>query len=274
MKSSARLSRASAAVAVLVSLIAPAAQADQPAAPATPPGEPPPPVKHETPHEMAVPVVPQPTPPPSAVPAPTPEELRRRRVTVRIDSTRPNNVFERRVSVKESTGAFVVLPYRDTESTWEQVCVTPCEVDLDRFSTYRVRAQNHVSASRDFTLPQKRDALHLNIDSGSLLAHRAGQSMSVVGITALVVGVSLLATAENFRHPNDARIAGGATGGAGLALAAIGIPLAYMTTSKVSGDDDQREIAKVYNNHGFALPLLPDIKLTKTMTLTQRGIIF
>jgi hypothetical protein len=260
--------------ALLVSLTATSAWADPtPTAASSQPVEPTPPAKHETAHELSAAVVPQPTPSPSAIPAPTPEEIRHRRVTVRIDSTRPNTVLERRTSVKEELGAFIVIPFRATDSTWEQVCVTPCEVDLDRFSTYRISAQNKISGSRSFTLPQKLDALHLNVDSGSLIAHRAGQTMSVVGITAAIVGASLLVAATDFRRPSDARIAGGVTGGVGVALAGIGIPLSLATVSHVEGENE-REIAKVYNNHGYAVPFLPDIKLSKTMTLTQRGITF
>lgn len=264
------------AAAILLTLVASSAKADPMTPPppsAAQPTEPPAPAKHETPHELAAATVPQPTPPPSAVPAPSPEEIRRRRVTVRIDSTRPDTVIERRTSVKEEIGAFIVIPFRATDATWEQVCVTPCEVDLDRFSTYRVSPQNKVSGSHVFTLPQRTDALHLTVDSGSLLAHRAGQTLSVFGISAILVGASLLVAAPDFRHPNDARIAGGITGGAGVVLAAVGIPLALATTSRV-GSESNREIAKIYNNHGYALPFLPEIRLSKGLTLTQRGFVF
>jgi hypothetical protein len=254
-----------------ISTLALSAHADPPPPPSG--GDPTPPAKHETAHELTAAAIPQPTPPPSAVPAPTPEEIRRRRVTVRIESTRPNAVIERRTSVKEEIGAFIVLPFRTHDSTWEQVCVTPCEVDLDRFSTYRVSTMNGISGSRSFTLPQKVDALHLNVDTGSLFAHRVGQTMTVIGISAAIVGGSLLVAASDFRHPNDARIAGGITGGAGVVLGGVGIPLTVLSTSHVNGDDN-REVARVYNNRGYAIPFLPDIKLTKTMTLTQRGIIF
>jgi hypothetical protein len=267
----------SVAAALLLSVAASSARADPTPSPmvAPPPAQAAPlsPAKHETTHDLSAASIPQPTPPPSAVPAPSAEEIRHRRLTVQIDSTRPNTVIERRTSVKEELGAFLVLPFRTTDATWEQICVTPCEVDLDRFSTYRISPQNKVSGSHTFTLPQRVDALHLNVDSGSLLAHRSGQTMSVIGISAMIVGVSLLAAATDFRHPNDARIAGGVTGGAGVALAAVGIPLSLSTESHVSSETE-REIAKVYNNRGYAVPFLPDIKLSKSVTLTQRGFIF
>jgi hypothetical protein len=256
--------RGSIAVGLVFSLWGSQALADDPAAPAPPAA---------TKHELATASVPQTSPAPSPIPAPTPEEIRRRRVVVRIDSSRPSAVVERRVSVKEEIGAFLVLPFRATDAIWEQICVTPCEVDLDRFSTYRVSAQNHISRSAPFTLPQKADALHLNVDARSLAVHRTGETFSVIGIAALIVGGSLLVAASDFKHPNDARIAGGATGGAGVALAAVGIPLALTSISHIDTEDG-RELAKVYKNHGYALPFLPDIKLSKTMTLTQRGITF
>ncbi len=263
--------RSSSLAAILVASFGGTAMADPPPAATT--AEPPaPPAQHETLRESSAATVPQPTPPPSSVPAPTPEEIRRRRVTVQIDSTRPDNVVERRTSVRDEVGAFIVVPFRSTDSTWEQVCVTPCLVDLDKFSTYRVRAQNGVSSSRAFTLPQGADALHLSVDSGSLLAHRIGQGMTVIGISAAIVGGSLLVAASDFKHPNDARIAGGITGGTGVALAAVGIPLSLGTDSHVQSGS--REIARVYAERGYKIPFLPDIKLSRTLTLTQRGIVF
>jgi hypothetical protein len=97
------------------------------------------------------------------------------------------------------------------------------------------------------------------VDSGSLVAHRVGQTLTVIGVTAAIVGASLLVAATDFKHPNDARIGGGITGGAGIALAAVGIPLAIMTESHISSDNDH-EIASV--------------KVTKSVTLTERGFTF
>jgi hypothetical protein len=247
-------------------------QATEPTAPANKPTAP---AKHETPREQSAAIVPQATPPPSAIPAQTPEEIRHRRLTVRVDSTRANTVVERRTSVKEEVGAFVVIPFHAVDSTWEQICVTPCEVDLDRFSTYRVSPQNGISGSHPFTLPQRVDALQLNIDGGSLMTHRIGQAMTVLGFTSIIVGGSLLLAAHDFRVPSDARIAAGITGGAGVALAAIGIPLSVTSESHVGSDADKdRRIVRVYNERGYAVPFLPDIKLSRTLTLTQRGIVF
>jgi hypothetical protein len=179
--------------------------------------------------------VPQPTPAPSPVPAPSPAEMRHRRVSVDVESTRPSTVLERRVSVTESEGAYFYLPFQSRSSIWEEVCVTPCQVDLDRFSTYRVTARNGVSGSRPFSLPQENEAFALKVDAGDLLAHRAGAALTGAGIAAVVVGVALIAGEGIFSDEDKARTAGYITGGAGLVLMAVGIPLALMTATTVSG---------------------------------------
>jgi hypothetical protein len=262
----------SAFAALLVSLVASPASADE--GPASPMVSVMPTTPAAPPRPAATAVVPQPTPPPSAVPAPTPEELRHRRVVVHIDATRPSAVLERRVSVKEETGAFLVMPYKSTDATWEQVCVTPCSVDLDRFSSYRVRAQNDIAGSTTFTLPQHADVLHLNLHTGSLRVHRTAEAMSGIGIAAVIVGGALLVTATDFRHADDARAAGAITGGAGLVLAAIGIPLALATRTKVETEESSGQIANRYYYRGHNVPFLPEVDLGHGFTLTQRGIIF
>jgi|CZKU01.1.fsa_nt_gi hypothetical protein len=201
--------------------------------PPPPPAAPPPPPSLPAPAATAV-TSPQAGPATSPVPAPSPEEMRHRRVPVDIDATRPGAVVERRVSVTESDGAYFFVPFRSSSSIWEQVCVTPCQVDLDRFSTYRVSARNGISPSRSFTLPQSADSLQLKIDAGHLLMHRAGAAMSAVGLAAVVVGTALIAGQSVFTDETKARDAGFITGGAGLVVMAIGIPLAVLTATGVS----------------------------------------
>jgi hypothetical protein len=179
--------------------------------------------------------VPQVTPAASPVPAPSPAEMRHRRVTVDIDSTGPSTVLERRVSVTDSEGAYFFLPYRSLSAIWEDVCVTPCQVDLDRFSTYKVSARNGVSGSRPFTLPQQSEEFSLKVDAGNLMAHRAGGALTGAGIAAVVVGVALIAAEGIFTDEDKARTAGFITGGAGLVVLAVGIPLALLTATTVSG---------------------------------------
>jgi hypothetical protein len=157
--------------------------------------------------------------------------VRHRRVTVDIDSTLATTIVERRVSVSESSGAYLFLPYRSTETVWEQVCVTPCEVDLDRFSTYRIG----VAESRSFVLPQGSDRFQLKIEPGSALAHRIGAATVGIGLTAFAVGAGLVAAQKIFSDESEARTAGFITGGSGLVLTAMGIPLTIFTSTKVFG---------------------------------------
>ncbi|HTB77402.1 MAG TPA: hypothetical protein VK762_29360 [Polyangiaceae bacterium] len=180
-------------------------------------------------------VVPQTAPAASPVPAPTPEEIRHRRVVVDVESTLPSAVVERRVSITESEGSYFFLPFGSRSSIWEEVCVSPCQVDLDRFSTYRVSPRNGISGSRSFSLPQQNDQLTLKIDAGNLLAHRAGAALSGAGLAAVIVGVALVAGEGIFTDEDKARTAGFITGGAGIVVLAVGIPLALLTSTTVSG---------------------------------------
>jgi len=201
-----------------------------PPAPSPPPVTQPPAASPET-------TVPQSAPAASPVPAPTVEEMRHRRLTVDIDGTKPSAVVERRVSLTESEGAYFFLPFRGSSSIWEQVCVTPCRVDLDRFSTYRVAARNRVSASRPFTLPQSSDALQLKVEAGDLWGHRVGVIMATAGLAAIIVGAALVAGEGIFTDETKARDAGYITGGAGIVVLAVGIPIALMTATSVSAGD-------------------------------------
>jgi hypothetical protein len=165
--------------------------------------------------------------------------MRHRRVTVDIDGTKPSAVVERRVSWTESDGAYFFLPFRATSSIWEQVCVTPCQVDLDRFSTYRVAARNRISSSRNFTLPQSSETVQIKLDAGDLMGHRIGVTMATAGLAAIVVGAALVAGEGIFTDETKARNAGYITGGAGIVVLAIGIPIALMTATTVSAGDNK-----------------------------------
>jgi hypothetical protein len=173
------------------------------------------------------------------VPAPTPQETQHRRLPVDIESTKPGAVVERRVSTEESEGTYFFVPFRTSSAIWEQVCVTPCQVDLDRFSTYRVSARNRISPSKSFTLPQSGDQLNLQIDAGNLLMHRGGVAMSAAGLAAVIVGTALIAGKSIFSDEDKARDAGFITGGAGIVVMAIGIPLAVLTATGVSANNQR-----------------------------------
>jgi hypothetical protein len=179
--------------------------------------------------------VPQTTPAPSPVPAPSPEEMHHRRVTVDIESTKPSAVLERRVSITDGEGVLFFVPFESHSSIWEQSCVTPCQVDLDRFSTYRVAARNGIASSKPFTLPQESETMSLKIDAGDLTGHRIGRALSGGGLAAVIVGAALIAGQNLFTDETHARNAGFITGGAGLVLMAVGIPIFLMTQTNVTG---------------------------------------
>ena len=179
--------------------------------------------------------VPQSTPSPSPVPAPSLEEAIRRRVTVDIESTKPATVLERRISLNETDGFFFFLPYHASQAVWEQVCVTPCKVDLDRFSSYRVGKFNGVLESRSFTLPQTADPFQIHIEPGNLIVRRVGIASTAIGSAAFIVGAALVAGERLFTDETAARNAGLITGGAGIVLLAVGIPLTILSATKVFG---------------------------------------
>lgn len=213
--------------AVLVATLAtgPAFGQQPPPPPSAPPAQAAPPSAQASP--------PQPAPPPSTVPAPTPAQLQERRLHVNVDSTKDSTVVERRVSVEEGNGTYIFLPYHSATATWEQVCVTPCNVDLDRYSSYRVGALNHVAGSKTFTLPQSGNDLHLQVQAGDAFEHHVGQALTGAGLTALIVGVVLVAAAHAFTDESDVRVAGFITGGAGIVVMAVGIPVTILTATHV-----------------------------------------
>lgn len=246
-------------LALLTSLVAATAAQAQPAAPPPPAPAPPAPAATETPKEQTTGTAAGTSP----LPAPTPEQIKERRIAVEVDATRPDAVLERRVVTKEASGAFLFFPWRNRESTWEEVCVTPCRADFDRFSSYRVSAQNGISSSHTFTLPTGTDALRLHIDAGNQRAHSVGMLLAAIGGAAVIVGGVLLATAARFDKESDVRLAGGVTGGSGLLLLGIGVPLTIGTQTHVATDN------------GRDITFLPrNIKLPGGFTLTQKGIVF
>jgi len=139
-------------------------------------------------------------------------------------------VVERRVSVREGPG---ILMFDKSDQVWEQVCVTPCRVDLDRYSTYRVAEQNKIAGSHSFTLPQERDALRLKIDAGDNRMHHFGTVLTSLGTAAVIVGVALVAGARLFTDESGAREGGFITGGAGVVLLGAGIPLSLLTSTRI-----------------------------------------
>lgn len=197
-----------------------------PVAPAPPvPAEPPPPVP--PPHAISAP----PGPPGAGPHAP--------RVPTTVDSgTERHAILERRITTEEQIGRFAfVLPIHTQTEKWEQVCVAPCRVDLDRHSAYRVARGNNVPSTGSFTLPPESGNLHLQIEPGNLLMHRIGTRLIVAGTAAAIVGGALITTAAKFEDEKDIRLGGIITGAAGLVLLGIGIPLAIVSQTHVKTND-------------------------------------
>jgi hypothetical protein len=193
----------------------------------------------------APPPAPGVTPPPapaSTSPAtvpPTQGEVEARRVLTTVDSgAEKNAVIERRVETEESSGRLLfVLPFRSNNEKWEQVCVAPCKVHLDRYSTYRVARANDMPSTHPFTLPPGADQLQLQVEPGKLLAHRISSRLIALGIAGAVVGGVLVTLASKFEEEKDVRVAGIITGGAGLVTLGIGIPLALLTQTHIKAGE-------------------------------------
>jgi hypothetical protein len=124
--------------------------------------------------------------------------------------------------------------------TWEQVCVAPCRVDLDRASTYRVGRENHVTRSGQFTLPPGAEQVKLEVQPGNFWWHGVSTQLIALGTAGAITGGALITTAHTWDSKSDekhVRNAGIITGAVGLGLIAIGIPIAILTQTHVKAND-------------------------------------
>jgi hypothetical protein len=152
---------------------------------------------------------------------------------VDVTSTKEPTLLEERVFVDESEGEMLLLPTQTRTARWEQVCIAPCSVDLDRYAAYRIGDLRGVPGTHAFTLPQGADATTLQVQAGDRMWHRLGGAMTGVGLAALVVGVSLVAAEHLFSDEEEARNAGFITGGAGILVLGAGIALSIATSTHV-----------------------------------------
>ena len=169
-------------------------------------------------------------------PAPVPPEANPQlhpHMRVQVTTNKPSTLLEERVFVEESDGDVLMLPAHNKTERWEQVCLAPCLVDLDRYAAYRVGDLRGVPRSHMFTLPQDAEALTLQVQAGDRFWHHFGQSLIGTGIAAIVVGASLIAAEHLFSSEEDARNAGFITGGIGIAFLAAGIPITLSTATHV-----------------------------------------
>ena len=172
-------------------------------------------------------------------PAPLPPPPRADRVMVSVETSNTcrDAVIERRIKTDETYGrTLFLIPQHSEVQTWEQVCVAPCKVEMDRMSTYRVGRENWVTRSRPFTLPPNADQVKVDVAPGNFWWHAAATRLIATGTAAAIVGGALLSTAHTWDAKSDerhVRNAGWITGAIGLGLLAVGIPIAILTQTHV-----------------------------------------
>jgi hypothetical protein len=176
-----------------------------------------------------------PTPPRAPVP---PAASGSGSVPVTIDAGPKNAVVERKVSTEEMYGrAVFIVPIHTENEKWESVCVAPCQVTLDRASRYRVTDSNGVTDTNEFTLPPGASQVDLRIDPGNLWMHRASRALISLGTAAAIVGGALITTASKFDDEVEPRRGGIITGGIGVLLLGVGIPMAILSKTHVTAGD-------------------------------------
>lgn len=167
-----------------------------------------------------------------APPPPTKDDTEKPpQVHVVVDGE-PGVLLERRQNASEGWSATIWPGYAYVE-TWEVACVAPCKTVVDAASTYRVNGPG-VATSRNFSLPQGRDALRLHLVSRSAVLHATGIVLTFVGgILALAGGASLASSPaiSDAAAAADVRGLGWVGLGAGALLMAIGIPTWVATYS-------------------------------------------
>lgn len=221
------------ALLAVLTLASSAVAQEAPPPPAPPPAAPAPPASPEA-------VV---TPGNAVAPRAADREARRVRTT--IDAQGERAVVERRTATEEQEGRFIIaLPYRGTNERWEQVCVAPCEVDLDRFSSYRIAQANHVTPTDAFTLPTG-ESLKLEVHPGNGILNRIANRLVALGVGASITGGILIPVASDIKTESiedDYRLAGIITASAGALLLAVGIPMSIATQTHVK--EGERRVAK------------------------------
>lgn len=121
-------------------------------------------------------------PPPAVVSAP-------KQVSVTLNADDSRATIERRVG----TTSYAGLPLADASfgsiAQWEQACVAPCQLQLDKRYSYRV-AGDGLTPSDSFTLPQDRDRLKLDAKMGSSYGRLGGIGLTILGTGGVVLGAA------------------------------------------------------------------------------------
>jgi hypothetical protein len=181
-------------------------------------------------------------PPTNPSPPPAPAEPTG---SVTVDSDNPH------ATVMEVTGKQVVYGprYAHTVELSRPVCTVPCDVPLNRLSSYFV-AGDGVLPSRDFLLPPTPGPIVLHVKAGSASLKALGQVLTFAGAGLAIGAVAsgVVAALEGGLQPGFSASASpfpfvplciGLAIGSAAALG-VGIPLTVVTRTIVTADSGDR----------------------------------
>jgi hypothetical protein len=122
------------------------------------------------------------------------------------------------------------------ELTWQDVCVTPCNVPVNPTGVYRVGGGT-IRPSETFNLPRKPSVV-IDAKVGSTVKHGVGLGLILGGLATVVGGGVVYTSADHQTDPNGtngprtvAHIYGVLFLVVGAVLVAVGIPLSQSSTS-------------------------------------------
>jgi len=135
---------------------------------------------------------------------------------------------------------------------WRKVCTAPCDLELPRLATYRIRGEN-IWGSEPFKLPLARSYVSITADGGSKIARTLGIALTPVGALMILAGVH----GRDTDILRDNETLSEVAGASGAVLLAIGIYLivANGTDVDVVGSDGA-------------------VALTDGLAWTPRGLVF
>ena len=125
-----------------------------------------------------------------------------------------------------------------TQLTWQDVCVTPCNVAVSPAGTYRVGGGS-IRPSESFTLPRASGQVVIDTELGSNIKHWVGVGLIILGAVDMVGGAVYYAAAAELADATDSTVGmdeeyfqtvGVGIILTGLVLLAIGIPLSTSHT--------------------------------------------
>lgn len=163
---------------------------------------------------------------------------------VRLVTTAPKVVLERRLGSLPGDPQLPRGLYADDEPRWQAVCAASCDTAVQLGGEYRIAGEG-VTASSAFSLHGP--ATELRVDAGSYGVRRAGVYLAVIGFVGAAAGGIFLGVAA-LQHPASGIGAGGYASIAGLAaggtLGVVGVGMAVGSGTSVR-DETRRELARV-----------------------------